>query len=65
LPKEVRVAHKTGSITGIHHDSGIVILPGGKKYVLVMLSQFQPADEKKVIQAMADVSKMFYDHTVK
>ena len=24
LPKDVKVAHKTGSITGVHHDSGIV-----------------------------------------
>ena len=62
LPGTVKVAHKTGSITGIQHDSGIVFLPDGKKYVLVLLSQFQPADEKKVIQAMANVSKHFYNH---
>ena len=38
LPTDVKVAHKTGSITHVHHDSGIVILPGGRKYVLVLLS---------------------------
>ena len=64
LPKEVKVAHKTGSITGVQHDSGIVILQDGRKYVLVMLSRFDPADEKKVIKAMADVSKRVYDYTV-
>ena len=62
LPKDVKVAHKTGSITGVQHDSGIVFLPDGRKYVLVLLSKFKPEDEKKVIQAMADVSKMVYDH---
>ena len=62
LPKDVKVAHKTGSITGVQHDSGIVFLPDGRKYVLILLSKFKPADEKKVIQAMADVSKMIYDH---
>jgi beta-lactamase class A len=60
----VQVAHKTGSITGVRHDSGIVILPGGEKYVLVLLSRFDPADEKKVINAMADISKLIYDHFV-
>ncbi len=62
LPKNVKVAHKTGSITGIQHDSGIVFLPDGKKYVLVLLSRFDPADEKKAIKAMADVSKLIYDY---
>ena len=62
LPKNVKVAHKTGSITGVQHDSGIVFLPDGKKYVLVLLSRFDPADEKKAIEAMADVSKLIYDY---
>jgi beta-lactamase class A len=62
LPKEVRIAHKTGSITGVQHDAGIVYLPDGRKYVLILLSKFKPADEKKVIKAMADVSKLVYDY---
>ena len=65
LPNGVKVAHKTGSITGVHHDSGIVILPDGQKYVLVLLSRFNAPDEDTVIQVMADISKMFYDFTVK
>lgn len=64
LPKNVKVAHKTGSITGVQHDSGIVFLPDGRKYVLVMLSRFDPVDEKKVINTMAAVSKLIYDYTV-
>lgn len=62
LPKNVKVAHKTGSITGVQHDSGIVFLPDGRKYVLVLLSRFDPADEKKVINTMAEVSKLIYDY---
>jgi beta-lactamase class A len=61
LPKEVRVAHKTGSIRGVQHDSGIVILPDGKKYSLVILSK-NLADEPAAIQSMATVSKMIYDY---
>src|SRR5699024_863548 len=38
LPASVEVAHKTGWITKVRHDAGLVLLPGGKKYVLVMLS---------------------------
>lgn len=60
LPKDVKVAHKTGWITGVHHDSGIVFLPNGKKYVLVLLSK-DLKDEKGAVKAMADVSKMIYD----
>jgi beta-lactamase class A len=39
LPEGTVVAHKTGSITGIRHDSGIVYLPDGRRYVLVILTR--------------------------
>jgi beta-lactamase class A len=61
LPKDVKVAHKTGSITSVQHDSGIVFLADGKKYVLVLLSK-DWTDEKDAIGLMADISKMMYDH---
>jgi beta-lactamase class A len=61
LPKEVKVAHKTGSITGVRHDSGIVFLPDGRKYILVLLSKdLQDADAG--IEAMANVSEMIYNY---
>jgi len=61
LPVNVKVAHKTGSITGVQHDSGIVFLPNGKKYVLVLLSK-NLRDEKAAIAAMANVSKLIYEY---
>jgi beta-lactamase class A len=61
LPSDVKVAHKTGNITGVRHDSGIVILPGGDKYVLVLLSK-QLESEEGGIKAMAQVSKKIYNH---
>jgi beta-lactamase class A len=64
LPTDVKVAHKTGSITSVQHDSGIVFLPNGKKYVLVLLSK-EWTDEKDAIGLMTDISKMIYDHVVK
>ena len=63
LPKDVKVAHKTGNITGVQHDSGIVFLPDSRKYVLVLLSKGLK-DEKAGIAAMADVSEMIYRFVV-
>jgi beta-lactamase class A len=60
LPKDVKVAHKTGWITGVHHDSGIVYLPDGRKYVLVLLSK-DLKNEEEAVKTMATVSKMIYD----
>jgi beta-lactamase class A len=64
LPPEVKVAHKTGYITHVHHDSGIVILPDGRKYVLVLLSK-DWEDEKLTIQTMANISLMIYKYVTK
>jgi beta-lactamase class A len=63
LPDDVKVAHKTGSITGVGHDSGIVFLPDGSKYVLVLLSK-NVKDEKAVVEAQAEVSKIIYEFVV-
>ena len=63
LPKTVKVAHKTGVITAVHHDSGIVILPDGRKYVLVLLSR-ELGDFDSGTAKMADISKMIYDYVI-
>lgn len=64
LPKEVKVAHKTGSITGIHHDAGIVYLPDGRTYVLVLLSK-NLKDFDKGTDQLAKISKTFYDYVIR
>ncbi len=61
LPAGVVVAHKTGSIRGVQHDSGIVFLPNGKRYSLVILSK-NLSDEPVAVQSMAKVSKMIFDY---
>ncbi|MGK6350386.1 serine hydrolase [Parapedobacter sp. DT-150] len=60
LPDGVKVANKTGSITKIYHDSGIVYLPDGRKYVLVLLSGNLGETESKA--ALSGVSRLFYDY---
>ena len=39
VPAQVRVGNKTGWVTGIVHDAAIVIPPGRKPYVLVVLTR--------------------------
>jgi beta-lactamase class A len=63
LPPNVRVAHKTGNITGVEHDSGIVYLPDGRRYVLVLLSK-DLKNVKEGKQALARVSKRIYDFVI-
>ncbi|MCX6136837.1 MAG: class A beta-lactamase-related serine hydrolase [Ignavibacteriales bacterium] len=63
LPSAVKVAHKTGSITGIQHDAGFVMLPGGRKYVLVVLIK-ELKDPVAGRKAIASISKVLYDYEV-
>lgn len=63
LPKDVKVAHKTGSISGVLHDSGIVFLPDGRKYVLAILSK-NITNEEKSREMMAEVSKLIYEFVI-
>ncbi len=63
LPANIKVAHKTGSITGVQHDAGIVFLPDGRKYVLVLLSK-NLVDAVAATKAMARVSEMVYEYMI-
>jgi beta-lactamase class A len=60
LPEGTRVAHKTGWITGVLHDSGIIFLPGGKKLVLVLLSK-NVTDEPATRQMLASIARLIVD----
>ncbi|SRR5690554_3161653 len=61
LPRNVQVAHKTGSITGVHHDSGIVFLPNGERYVLVLLSK-NVQNMDRANESMSAISRVIYDY---
>jgi beta-lactamase class A len=60
LPKGVPVAHKTGDITGIHHDAAIVFPPGEKPYVLVVLTQGF-LDEAEANRVIAEISRVAWE----
>ena len=60
LPKAIPVAHKTGNITRIHHDAGIVY--ARRPYVVVLLVRgIQSQKESGAL--MARLSKMIYKAT--
>lgn len=64
LPDDVVTATKSGFITGVRHDSGIIYLPDGRSYVLVYLSKNLSSGEAGQI-AGAGVSRMVYDFLIR
>lgn len=61
LPQGTPIAHKTGDITGIHHDAAIVYPPGEAPYVLVILTEgFQ--DEKEANRLIAEMSRIVWQN---
>ncbi|HEV3469706.1 MAG TPA: serine hydrolase [Pyrinomonadaceae bacterium] len=63
VPQGVRVAHKTGSITKVNHDAGIVYVPGRKPYVLAVLTR-GIEDERRAHRLIADISRAVYESVV-
>ncbi len=60
LPPGARVAHKTGSITAIYHDAGVVTTPAGRRYVLVVLTR--GLEQEPLAHALvADLSRMVFE----
>ena len=43
LPRDARVAHKTGEISTMAHDAGLVYLPGRRPYAIAVLSEWEPS----------------------
>lgn len=60
LPKAARVAHKTGEISTVAHDAGVVYLPKRKPYVLVVLSEWDP-DVSGRSRTIATISHTIYE----
>lgn len=64
LPKGVRVAHKTGWITGVLHDAAIVYPHDtSDPYVLVVLTRAIP-DEKVARALISDISRQVWAHVM-
>jgi len=61
LPPDARVAHKTGEISTIAHDAGIVYLPHRKPYVVAVLTEWEPETAGRS-PTIAAASYMVYEH---
>ncbi len=57
------VAHKTGSISTVQHDAGVVRLPDGREYLLVLLTDGFKGDEarKGVLAAGRKMSRAVWE----
>ena len=58
LQKNTLIAHKTGELDGIEHDSGIVFAP--VPYILTIMTEQLP-DEAAGRQTIAELSRLIYD----
>ncbi|GAA3943451.1 class A beta-lactamase, subclass A2 [Chitinophaga oryziterrae] len=69
LPENTVVAHKTGSsgtndkgVTAATNDAGVITLPNGKHFAIVVFVCNATADEKRRDAVIAEITKVFWDH---
>jgi beta-lactamase class A len=60
LPAAVRVAHKTGEISTVAHDAGVVYPPNRKPYVIAILTEWSP-DASGRKSTIAEASHAVYE----
>ena len=61
LPDTARVAHKTGEISTVAHDAGLVYLPDRRPYVVVILTRWAPETGGRQA-TIARISQLVHDH---
>jgi beta-lactamase class A len=59
LPAGAYAAHKTGQITEIHHDAGIIFPPKGEPFVLVILIEGLADDTESAALGSAITSAVY------
>ena len=63
LPAGARVAHKTGEISTIAHDAGVVYLPKRPPYIVAILTEWEPGTSGRSA-TIAAASYMVYEHVM-
>lgn len=61
IPDGVKIIHKTGELPGVRHDAGIVYLPNGKAYIIVLMSQNLEYEDDGV-ETLANISNDVYEY---
>jgi beta-lactamase class A len=62
LPEDARVANKTGEISTVAHDAGIVYLDGRDAYVVVILTEWAPEVTAGRQDTIARISRAVYEY---
>lgn len=60
LPKNIRIAHKTGELSRVRNDAGIVFLEGNPYVVVIMSQNLEGEDEG--VENLAEISRIVYDY---
>jgi beta-lactamase class A len=60
LPDAARVANKTGEISTMAHDTGLVYLPDRQPYALAILTEWEPGNTAGRRDALAALSRAVY-----
>ena len=61
LRSDAQFAHKTGDISTVTHDAGLVYLPDRAPYVLAILTEWQPEASGRR-ETLARLSRLVFDH---
>lgn len=61
VPESARVANKTGEISTVAHDAGIVYPTGRLPYVVAVLTEWAPETSGRS-EAIASISRAVYEH---
>lgn len=60
LPEEIKVIHKTGELSHLRHDAGIVFLPEHPYIIVILTKDLEFEDEG--IETLAKISKDVYEY---
>ena len=60
--KEARFAHKTGEISTVQHDAGLVYLPDRAPYALAILTEWDADQTDGRRDLVAEISELVYHH---
>lgn len=61
LPDDARVANKTGEMSTVAHDAGVVYLQDREPYVVVILTEWDPETDQRRA-TIAQISRAVYDY---
>lgn len=66
LPDEIRsgskIAHKTGEISTVSHDAGLVFLPDRQPYAVSILTEWAPEKTTGRKELVAGISHLIFEH---